>query len=165
MAVWCDDQFGCDGILTIDTVDMNCPAWDIPLLNKLWFAHAVAGESFPMAGLTGQRSNPQKLDQATYDLLLLVNGGCDPDGNEYTDPWSGLFANLQLLWDSVLTPVESGRGVRQASLTVPSITTPTYVAEVQTFPLQAVGDEVTDPNRAEFTFTLVVPGGRFVPAP
>lgn len=163
MAGWCVGQYGCLGVLTIDGIALNGPAWDIPNLSSLWFAATVRGESVVMPTAAGQRSNPVRLDEHTQDLLLIVNGLADRTGvaEPSGDPWQGLASNLEDLWSLVLQPIDSGRGTRAATLLMPDGST-VKTATVRTNPLQPVGDEILDPNFAQFTLPLTITSGMFV---
>lgn len=162
MAGWCVGEYGCLGTLTISSVVLNGPAWDVPNPSPLWFSASVRGDSIVMPTAAGRRSNPNRIDEHVVDLAFIVNGRAnrlgvaEPSG----DPWIGLQKNLAYLWTNVLQPITSGRGTRPATLVMPDGASKT--ATVRTQPLQAVGDEITDPNFAEFTLTLVITSGLFV---
>lgn len=159
MPAWCADAYGCLGILTIDGIEFNGPAWDVPNPTRLWFGHAVQGDSITLPRIQGARSNPTRLAEVEHDLYFVINGGSDEAGVPFSDPWEGLETNLATLWAGALQPVGTGRGTREATLTTPSGATLT--ADIRTKPLQQIGDEIEDPMFAEFTLTIVVPGGRF----
>lgn len=163
MAGWCEDQYGCLGVLTIDGVALNGPAWDIPNLSSLWSAATVRGSSIVMPTAAGRRSNPNRLDEHTEDLLIVVNGLANRNGvaEPSGDPWQGLQSNLDDLWSLVLQPLDTGRGTRAATLLMPDGST-VKTATVRTNPLQIVGNEILDPNFAEYTLPLTITSGMFV---
>lgn len=167
MAGFCETEYGCLGTLSIDgplgPIVLNGPAWDIHNLSPLWYGASVRGESEIMPTAAGRRSNPNRLDEHSEDLLLVVRGDVDPAGVPIADPWIGIDQNLVYLWENVLQPIDEGRGTRDAVLVKPDGTD--WVATVRTQPLQAVGDEITDPLFAPFTFTLTITSGMFVLAP
>ena len=167
MAGFCEAEYGCLGTLSIDgplgMIVLNRPAWDVHNLSPLWFGASVRGESTIMPTAEGRRSNPARLDEHTVDLLMVVRGDVDSAGVPYSDPWRGIDLNLGYLWDNVLQPIDSGRGTRDATLVKPDGSN--WAATVRTEPLEAVGDEITDPLFAPFTLTLVITSGRFLPVP
>lgn len=160
MAGFTCDQYGCLGVMTIvaGSFPMNCPAWDLTGYPKLWSEHAIRTDSVVLPTAAGQRSYPGRMDQTDYDLTLYVNGEVDRNGTPWSDPWAGLYANLQDLWTNALSPVGSGRGTRAATLTTPSATT--LAADIKFEPLRSTGD-VEDPSFVVYRVTLTVPAGRF----
>lgn len=160
---YCVGQYGIDGILTINTVPMNCPAWDVPLLAKMWVEHAVRGENQLLPGAPGRRSYPRRVDQKDHTLHLTVLGWVNVSGTPYslTDVKSGMamYTNLQYLWNNVFAPVTTGRGIRAATLLLPDGVS-TLAANVQVTPLVTVGEDF-NVFEQDFTFTLTIPAGRF----
>lgn len=168
---YCVGQYGIDGILTINAggvggtaVALNGPAWDVPLLAKMWVEHAVRGDNQTLPGAPGRRSYPRRVDQKDHTLHLTVLGWVNVAGTAYTaaDVNSGMamYTNLQYLWTNVFSPVTTGRGIRPASLLLPDGTT-TLTADVQLTPLVTVGEDF-NVFEQDFTFTLTIPAGRFV---
>lgn len=153
---FCD--FGCTGTLNIGGIAMNCPAWDLPNLVKLWAEHAIRGENKLLPGAPGVRSYPTRLDVTEHDLAFFLTGTVDAFGAAHSDPWVGLQANLDLLWAFVFQPVTVGRGDRPAALTLPSGTV--RLAQVQVEPIRFPND-VEDATFVEATIHLTIIGGRF----
>lgn len=159
MAGFCADEYGCLGTLTVDGFEMNTPAWDLTNLQTLWIEYAVRTDSVTLPTAPGQRSYPGRMDQTEYELVLYVTGGADEAGVANSDPWMGLYENLQTLWANAISPVGTGRGTRPAVLTLPDGTT-SLDADVKFTPLRAA-DEISDPTFALYRTTLIVPAGRF----
>lgn len=151
--------FGATGTLTIGATVMNCPAWDMPNLTRLWAEAEVRGDNQKLPTVAGMRGYPKRLDQAAFDLKLYVTGDVDPTGVATGDPWVGLEANLEALRLAVFDPVTVGRGVRSAWLTMPDATV--RYAEVQVGPL-TLSPETEDPSIVEAMVHLTVVTGRFV---
>lgn len=161
---YCVGQYGIDGILTINSVPLNCPAWDIPLLMPLLYEHSIRGDNLVLPGAPGRRSYPRRLDQADHTLHLTINGWVDHTGTAYTalqtNQGIGMAANLDYLWDNVFAPVTTGRGTYPATWVLADAVT-TVVADVQVSPLRRVGDDF-NVFEQDFTFTLTIPSGMFV---
>lgn len=166
MAGYCVGQYGIDGILTVDGVPLNGPAWDIPMLSHLTFEYAVRGENQLLPAAAGRRSYPRRVDQAEFTMHITVNGYVDRLGAAYTATQTaqgiGMYLNLRGpngLWN-VLNPVTTGTGTRPASLVLADAST-TLTAAVQVTPLRRVGEDF-NVYEQDFTFTLTVPAGQFV---
>lgn len=157
--IFCD--YGCSGILTVDEVPLNCPAWDAPLLTDLWMFFERRHQSTLIPHRQGQRPNPEFFDESTHDLPFFVTGEIDRTGTTpFADPWQGLQVNLAYLHTNVFVPVSTGRGTRSATITMPDMST--READVQ---LELVRiKEINDPRFAEFSIRLTVPAGMFVTA-
>ena len=153
----CD--YGCTGILTINDLALNTPAWDAPSLVKLWAEANIRGDNLLLPGAQGQRSYPTRLDQSEYDLAFFIYGNTDQDGTVIADAWQGLQQHLDTLWSNVFAPVTTGRGVRAATLTMPDASVRT--ADVQVEPLH-FAEDIYDANFVECTIHMIVVGGRFV---
>lgn len=164
MAGYCVGQYGCDGILTINSIPLNGPAWDIPVLGPLLFEHAIRGDNQLLPGAAGRRSYPRRVDQADHILHLTVNGYVDSAGTAYTATQTaqgiGMHLNLETLWTGVFSPITTGPGTRAATYVMADAAT-TLTAAVQVTPLRRVGEDF-NVYEQDFTFTLTVPAGRFV---
>lgn len=160
MAGFCEDEYGCFGSMTVGVADypLNCPGWDFYGYQKLWAEFEVRTDEVTLPTAPGRRSYPGRLDQSEYELTVYINGEAGANGAPYADPWQGLYSNLQLLWNNVLSPVSTGRGTRPAELTCPW--GDVLVADVKFEPLRAV-DEIEDPTFAVYRTTIIVPAGRF----
>lgn len=158
MAGFCEDEYGCLGSMTIGGYPLNCPGWDFYGYQTLWSEFAVRTDEVSLPTAPGRRSYPGRLDQSEYELTVYINGEADRFGSPFSDPWTGLFDNLNALWSNVLQPVPAGRGTRPAVLTLPWAN---LTADVKFEPLRAVG-EIEDPRFAVYRCTLTVPAGRFV---
>lgn len=160
--IYCD--YGCNGVLTINTVPLAGPAWDVPLLAMLWMEHTVRGENLVLPGAAGRLSFPTRLDEGVHTLNLWVNGDVDRTGAPYlaaaTANGQAIDLNLQYLLTNVFVPGGTGppRGVLPATLLKPGGTTLT--ANVQVSPLRIVG--AFDTRETLFSFTLTIPDGKFV---
>lgn len=151
--------FGATGILTIGSTQMNCPAWDIPNLARLWAEAAVRGGNQLLPTRAGVRGYPTRLDETSFDLKLFITGDVDALGGATASPWLGLEANMDALFAGVFDPITIGRGTRTAILTMPEGAP--RMAQVQVAPL-AFAAEVDDPSFVEATMTITVVSGRFV---
>lgn len=156
MPRFCDP--GCNGTLTIGGVLMNTPAWDVPLLTKLWFAFEQRGESLLIPHAAGRRSTPRRMDETVHDLTFLMNGNVNRLGVPFANPWQGLQTNLAYLQTNVFQPVTVWPGTRAATMTMPTGAprTAAVVAEL----IEA--SPVNDPEYAEFVLRLTIPAGMFV---
>ena len=69
----------------------------------------------------GEGVLPYALDigPATFDLNMLIVGGCNPDGDPYADAWAGLVSNINLFRTDVLDPIATNNGQHAAELSVP----------------------------------------------
>jgi hypothetical protein len=162
MAGFCD--FGCNGVLTIDGVELNTAGWDSPQLAHLWFEFDVRGENRLIPHLPGRRAYPQRIDETEHDMYLVITGNAESDGTPYADPWEGFSNNLQILNASVFEPPLAPDAVRAATLTVPFPGgDETWYADVQVSSLRRIRDIIT-PEYVEFRYTLTIPEGRFQPA-
>lgn len=161
MAGFCEDEYGCYGSMEIGDADfpMNCPAWDFYGYQALWAEFAVRTDEVLLPTAPGRRSYPGRLDQSEYELTVYVNGDAQASGAPHSDPWRGLFDNLNTLWENVLAPVATGRGTRPATLTCPW--GDVLTADVKFEPLRAQGD-IENPRLAVYRCTMIVPAGRFV---
>jgi hypothetical protein len=158
MAGFCD--YGCiTGKLTVGGFDLASPAWDIPDLTPLWYAHTVRGANLLLPSASGQRGYPRRLDAGEYTLTLFVTGSVDMFGTAFPDPWHGLRNNLDVLWTNVFSPVVTDTGTRACVLEVPGAADRS--ADVQFEPLEAAGD-IDDPGLVAFTMSVTIPTGRFV---
>jgi hypothetical protein len=151
-------EYGCSGILTIGGYPLNTPSWDAPSLSRLWAEASIRGENKLLPGAQGRRSYPTRLDQSEHDLAFFIYGNTDLDGTLIDNAWQGLQAHLDALWSNVFAPVTVGRGVRAATLTMPSGVT--RVANVQVEPLHFAND-VYDASFVEATIHLTIVDGRF----
>lgn len=157
MAGFCD--YGCTGILTVDGLALNTPAWDVPSLVRLWMEASERGDNKALAGVAaGQRGNPRRLDVAEFDLAFAITGDATSAGVANLDPWLGLQTNLDALYTAVFAPVTTGRGTRAATLTMPSGATRT--ADIQIDPLSFPND-IDDPSFVEAVIHMTVMSGRF----
>ena len=149
--------FGETGVLTIGSLPLNTPAWNVPNLARLWAEAEVRGTNVKLPTVPGARGYPTRLNESSYQLEFFITGDVDQDGAAYSDPWIGLEANSDILWASVFSPV-LGRGTRTALLTMPDGSTRT--AQVQAG-LELAAD-VDDPSFVAATIDLTVVSGRFV---
>lgn len=151
------DYVSDEGDLTIDDVPMRCPAWAILDLTPLWMPAALRGANRIVPGAAGVIANPRRKTETRHDLVLVIAGGVDMNGDPYPERWDGLYTNLAYLKTNVFDP-PTGVGVvsRTAELTLPD--TSTLTAEVQVDELQPV-------NKVNaihvYTIGLTIPMGEF----
>lgn len=160
MAGFCDDEFGCYGSMVIDAFPLNCPGWDLTGYQATWAEFAIRTDTVILPTTSGQRSYPGRVDQSEYEMTLYVNGEANSIGEPYANPWQGLYNNIQQLWNNAFAPVGTGRGTRDAVLTLPW--GGTISAAVKFEPLAQV-NEIEDPRFAVYRTTMSVPAGRFLP--
>jgi hypothetical protein len=131
-----------EGNLTIDSIDMNRPAWAVigdergeGGLLRLWADFDVRGEDRILPSVAGVIAYPRRITARRFDLRLLVVGDVDQAGAPTADALIGLQNNLEYIRSNVLAPVVSSTGTRAASLLMPSGATRTaniHVLGVQT---------------------------------
>jgi hypothetical protein len=156
------ENYGCAGTLTIGTVLLNCPAWDIPDLSPLWIEAAQRGRDRIIPGVAGVLAYRRRLDVTTHALRILISGDVEPDGTPYADAVIGLELNVELLRSSVVDPTNVGDGTRAATLTMPSGATRT--ADVHVTGLR-VSSTRADPHHRHALLVgalqVSIPTGRF----
>jgi len=162
MAGFCEDEYGCFGSMTVNAGDfpLNCPGWDLYGYQKLWAEFEIRTDEVTLPTAAGRRSYPGRLDQSAYELTMYITGEADQNGVPHSDPWEGLYKNLQTLWNNALSPVGTGRGLRPATLTLPW--GDDLIADVKFEPLRETG-EIEDAHFAVYRTSITVPAGRFVP--
>lgn len=109
-----------DGILTIDNVAMQCPAWAVLNVNLLWGPADQRGEDLLIPGRPGRLPNPRRIDATKVQLRMVIDGRVDRTGA----PWpqgerEGLRRNLLFLRTNVTDPTNVGDGTRTARLATP----------------------------------------------
>lgn len=158
-----------EGNLTIDSIDMNRPAWavigderGVGGLIQLWADFDVRGEDRLLPGVTGVIAYPRRMTAKRFDLRLIVVGDVDSAGAATADSLDGLQANLEYIRSNVLAPVVSQTGTRAAVLTMPSGATRTADIHVLGVITQSYGF-TTGCSGAIWigTMQISIPEGRF----
>lgn len=155
-------HYGKTGILTINGLVLNCPAWDIPDLTPLRANLAQTGRNALIAGVAGSRAKRRRYAEVEYQLPGFIIGHADKTGAVVSDALAGLLANQAELVTSLVDPVaDAGADHVDASWVYGAMT---LGAEVQ---CELVFGSVTgtpswSKSRAPFVLRLTVPAGRFV---
>lgn len=146
-------------VLTINSISLHTPAWQVQDLMKLWEEAAFRGSDRQVPGLEGDIPYPRRRAAKTYSLPMIVIGGVDHTGSPYgsdpNPPYGGLFLNVKYLTTNVVAPA-GGDGTRSASLTMPDGTTRT--ARITVLDL-TLGDHAGAGLYA--TLDISIPAGRF----
>jgi hypothetical protein len=142
------------GSLTINSVSLDTPAWEIRDLSPLWFPPETRGSNVVIPGVAGKHAFPRRVDETTYDLPMIIHHGFDRLGGTYADPSNGLQTNVAYLYTNVVAPT-IGTTVA-AVLTLPSGATQGADVQVQLEMSDHYGNSAT---RAVLYVT--VPAGRF----
>lgn len=144
------------GRLVINGVDLHCPGWAVLDVRELWVQSPnYRGSNVIIPGAAGERAYPRRRDAAVYSLRMVISGVVDDVGNEYSDPWVGLEANLAMLRPAIEPPNPPTK-TRAATLTTPGGTV--LNADVQPLGIR-LGEGPGPVFRA--LFELGVPAGRF----
>jgi hypothetical protein len=112
-------EWGCTGTLTINSVVMNGPAWDITDLTELWHVIDQRGQDRILPGVAGVIPYQRRETVTRIDLDLVIVGSANQSGTPFADVIVGLRTNIDTIMTSVVNPPGSGGGTRAASLTVP----------------------------------------------
>jgi len=118
-------DYGCTGTLTINSIVMNGPAWDITDLTELWHVIEQRGEDRVLPGAAGVIPYQRRETVTRIDLELVIVGSVNQSGTPFDNVITGLRTNIDTLMTSVVNPPGSGGGTRAASLTVPGASTRT----------------------------------------
>lgn len=147
------------GELTINDVSMHIDgAWNILNVQVLWIGNAVRAGNTIVAYDRGRLALPYRVDEASYQLQMVIDGTYDWLGNPYSDPWIGLETNVEYLWDNVFIPPDAPTATYPATLEMPS-------GEVRVADVQPRVNDLGATGTPTFvtTMILVVPHGRFEP--
>lgn len=152
----------CFGTLIIAGINMHCPAWcvDSAALTQL-MRYRLVGEDKPTNAETeGARPYQRTIEVTEHSLPIFIAGETDRLGNLYTNPWNGLYRNLDYLFDNLVDPPGSVAGTRLAVFNPPdepSRTGPLHVLDIR------YGQPITDDTQGPAlvgTLELSIPGGR-----
>jgi hypothetical protein len=152
---------GASGTLTVASVSLNCPAWDITDLTPLWHDWNIRGSDRRIPGVNGVRPYRRRYDVTEIPLTIWITGDVDRFGAPQTDAWAGLANNVNYLTTNVVAPTNTGDGTRAAVLTVPGLANRNaniHVLKLQ--PQRVVGDHSVNVLMIA-TLTISIPAGRF----
>lgn len=101
-----------EGVLTINSIVMNCPAWSVcgdergrNGLLQLVTAFRKRGENRLLPGVGGEIAYPKRRAPIELDFGLTVTGDVDALGAANSDSAEGLVENLQAIYDGIVEPV------------------------------------------------------------
>lgn len=146
------------GRLSIATVDMHTPAWNVLDLVPLWMPAATRGANVIIPGADGRRAYPRRIDEARYSLPMVIGGVADRLGAAYANRWTGLQTNLEYLRANVTTPPTAPTATRAATLLMPDGTTRTANVQVE---ILTLSNPRTTAAVIEAVLELIIPAGRF----
>jgi hypothetical protein len=109
-------DYGCTGILTINSVSLNNVAWDITDLTELWHVVEQRGQDRVLPGAAGVIPYQRYETVTRLDLIILINGSVNQSGTPFSDPIVGLRTNINTLMTGVVNPPGSAGGTRAATL-------------------------------------------------
>jgi hypothetical protein len=118
------------GGLTIASVDMMQPAWQVRNLVSLWLPGDQRGADKLIPGVAGRKPYARYVDTTTRTLELKITGEINRTGTPYADRFEGLQVNIDYLITNVVNPTGSGDGTRSLVLTMPDGTTRTESVHV-----------------------------------
>lgn len=148
----------CNGTMMAGAFDLNTWGWMVQNYSSLWYTASVRGGNRGLPRRIGSVGYPRRLDESTFSLVFYVTGLFDAAGDPYTDPMEGFEENLELIWQGLCNPVDSGDGAVACVLTTPSGVNRT--ARVQFDPLRRSSDP-EDVSLVEFQLTGTIISGRF----
>lgn len=162
-------NYGIEGSLSIDGVNMNRPAWAVLGDEKgtgglvpLWADFDVRGEDRLLPSVAGVIAYPRRLTVTRYDLRLLVVGDVDSAGSPTADSVIGLQNNIEYIRANVLAPVVSSTGTRAGVLTLPSAATRSATIHVLGVVTQSYGFASGCSGAIWIgTLQISIPAGRF----
>lgn len=149
--------FGCNGVLSIDGVLLNCPAWDIVDLSDLWLGGDIRGDDRLLPGVGGVIAYPRRFTVTRHSLPMAIDGSVDQLGQENADPWVGLQDHIEYLRANVVDPTGVGDGTRPAVLQMPDGTG--RYADVHV--LRLIKGDIVE-GRLLATLEISIPAGVFV---
>lgn len=152
-----------DGVLTVNGVSLNGPAWDIPQLGALRSNYQTVGSNAAIAGVVGRRPKKRRLDEIEYQLAGFVIGHADRLGVAVVDAAAGMQTNVDYLITNCQNPVTVG-GLRSVPASVTVFGQAARVADVQCEFVfgDIVGNATWSRSRRPFVLRLTVPAGRFI---
>lgn len=153
-------DYGCSGTLTIGSVALNGPAWDIPNLTALWIEYDQRGNDRILPGAAGVIPYRRRMTATRHDLTIFIIGDVDRLGAAYGNATTGLATNVAYLDANVITPTGSGDGTRAATLTRPGLSSLTANVHVLGFRQTSVAIGDTQAIM-EGVLQISIPSGRF----
>jgi hypothetical protein len=154
-------NYGCTGTLTINSIALNGPAWDIPDLTALWIEATQRGEDRLIPGAVGVIPYRRRLTVTEHTLGMWIVGDTDRTGAANADAWIGLQANIEYLRANVVDPTNLTDGTRVATLTMPNGSTRTANIHVTGMRIQGIEGDDGVFNDANAVLMISIPAGRF----
>lgn len=147
------------GGLTIASVDMMKPAWQVQNLIDLWMPAEQRGKDKVIPGVGGSKPYKRWAAATVRTLQLKITGEVDRNGNPQADRFDGLQTNVDYLITNVVNPTGTGDGTRSLVLTMPDATT-------RTEPVHVLGMDLGRYNEAGrwllATIDISIPSGRII---
>jgi len=145
------------GELTINSVLMHTPGFNVLTPVPFWYGLAVRGENIQVGGAPGMRATPLEINQQDFILPMMVSGAVDKDGTEDPDgPFACLFRNFSYLRENVFGPVDGVTATWPASIAY--VWGDTYEADVQVLD---IGEVYVNTYIVKTNLTIRVPAGEF----
>lgn len=154
-------NYGCTGTLTINSIALNGPAWDIPDLTALWIETTQRGEDRLIPGAIGVLPYRRRLTVTEHTLGMWIIGDTDRTGAPNADAWVGLQANIEYLRANVVDPTNLTDGTRVASLTIPGGATRNANIHVTGMRIQGVDSDDGAFSAVNAVLMISIPSGRF----
>ncbi len=109
------------GLLIINDIPLESECWAIMSdLVPLWFIQRyIYPTEIHIPADEGALPYAMDIGPATFDLNMLIIGGCNQAGSPYADPWAGLASNINAFRTDVLDPILTNNGQHAAELSVP----------------------------------------------
>jgi hypothetical protein len=86
-----------DGLLSVDSVSMQTPAWCVVSVSPLWGFNALRGDDLLIPGRVGLVAMTRRFTETTVALQMVVDGRTDSAGVPHSHPRNGLRLNLASL--------------------------------------------------------------------
>lgn len=103
------DDYNAEGVLTLNSVSMNRPAWAIlgdetgaGGLLPLFYKMNKRGDDRIIPGAAGVVAYPRRATSTTHGLRLAVTGDVDANGDIPANSANQLAANLAYIFDNVI---------------------------------------------------------------
>lgn len=102
-----------DEYVTIASVPLSTPAWELENLFELWQGPDTRGQDRILPGAAGVRPYRRRATVSRRSLQLAIFGDLNWEGTPYSDWRIGLQTNIDYLRTNVTDPNVTGDGTRQ----------------------------------------------------
>ena len=152
-------NYGCTGLLTVNGLLLNCPAWDLVDLTDLWMGADLRGDDVVIPHKDdGVQARRRRITATQYSLPGVMDGSVTTTGVENSDPWEGLQAHIDQWRSTIIDPPGIGDGTLIGVLTMPNGQSRYADVHVMRFTKGQVLQ-----GRLLFTLDISLPGGVFAP--